>query len=157
MSGQCRDCKRGPCNRSKTPMKSQHRCYKLSPQKIKSVQKHYEDLGWKANWLARYFGVHHSTIQYQIKSKGWSKRVKTPDMIPEEVAKIYRENRKIKYVDSFYRDTKQSKKKMKKGSYEYIRNLAEQQRLKSCLHVRWIKRCSICGKILESDAINHQL
>lgn len=134
-----------------------HRCYKLTPQKLKSVQKHYENYGWKAKWIARYFQLHHSTIQYQIKSKGWKKRVRTPEIIPEEVAKIYREKRKIKYADSFYRDTKQSKKKLEVGSYEYIKNLAEQQRLKNCQHVRWIKRCSFCGKILESDAINHQL
>lgn len=133
-----------------------NRCYKLSPQKLKSVQRHYEDYGWKAKWIARYFQVHHSTIQYQIKSKGWRRRVKTPEIIPEEVAKIYRENRKIKYADSFYDDTKESKKKLEKGSYEYIRNLAEQQRHKNCEHVRWIKRCSFCGKILASDSINNE-
>ena len=75
--------------------------------------------------------------------------------MPEKVAAIYRHRSKIRYLDSAYKDTKIKKKKLVKGSYEYIRHIAEQQRLRSCQHIRWIKRCSICGMILESDSINH--
>ena len=133
-----------------------HRCYKLTSKKLKNVQKHYENFGWKITWIAVYFRMHHSAIQYQIRSKGWTRRAKVLEVLPNEVMKAYRLVKKKRYVDTTYQDTKEKKKKLVEGSYEYIRNLAEQQRLKSCQHVRWIKRCSICGKILESDSINHQ-
>lgn len=134
-----------------------HRCYKLTPQKLKSVQKHYEDYGWKIKWISMFYKIYRSTILYHIRSKGWVRKVKVLEVLPGSVAKIYSQAKKIKYLHTTYSDTKQTKKKLKEGSYEYIKNLAEQQRLKNCQHVRWIKRCSFCGKILESDAINHQL
>jgi len=138
-------------------MKAQHRCYKLSSQKLKSIREHYENSGWKITWIAVYFKIHHSAIQYQIRSKGWTRRTKVLQVLPREVMLAYREIKKQRYVDTTYNDTKEKKIKLVEGSYEYIRNLAEQQRLKNCQHVRWIKRCSFCGKILESDSINHQI
>lgn len=138
-------------------MKAQHRCYKLSSQKLRSVREHYEDFGWKITWIAVYFKIHHSAIQYQIRSKGWTRRAKVLQVLPKEVMLAYREIKKQRYINTTYNDTKEKKIKLKEGSYEYIGNLAEQQRLKNCQHIRWIKRCSFCGKILESDAINHQL
>jgi len=133
-----------------------HRCYKLNAHILKSVQKHYEEYGWKIMWISQFFRVHRSTIHYQIRSKGWIRRVRVETVIPEVIAEIYRRRTKIRYVDDLYIDTKEKKKKLVKGSYEYIRNIAEQQRHKNCQHVRWIKRCSFCGKILESDSINNQ-
>lgn len=134
-----------------------HRCYKLTPQKLKSVQKHYEDYGWKIKWISIFYQIYRSTILYHIRSKGWVRKVSVLNVLPDDIAKIYSKAKKIRYLRTTYVDTKQTKKKLKEGSYEYIKNLAEQQRLKNCQHVRWIKRCSFCGKIIESDAINHQL
>lgn len=132
-----------------------HRRYKFSPRQLKNIQRRYESLGWKIMWLALYFRVHRRSILFHIRTKGWVRKVGIPDVMPEKVAAIYRHRSKIRYLDSAYKDTKIKKKKLVKGSYEYIRHIAEQQRLRSCQHIRWIKRCSICGMILESDSINH--
>lgn len=137
-------------------MKAKHRCYKLTGRHLKNVQKHYEDYGWRLLWIAVYFRLHHTTLYYQIRSKGWVRRVKLLNKIPDKVLKIYRRRKRIRYVDKVYHDTKEKYKKLEQGSYEYIRNLAEQQRHKNCQHVRWIKRCSFCGKILASDSINNE-
>jgi hypothetical protein len=106
-------------------------------------------------WIALLFQVHRRTVQFHIRARGWIRRVDILNVIPEKIAKIYRNRNKIKYLDQAYKDTKQIKRKLVEGSYEYIRHMAEQQRLRNCQHVRWIKRCSICGMILESDAIDH--
>lgn len=137
-------------------MKAKHRCYKLSPQKLKEIRKSFEDYGWKIKWISVFYRIYHSTIHYHVRSKGWVRKVKVKTVLPAKVAKVYSKAKKTKYLHITYRDTKQTKKKLVEGSYEYIRNLAEQQRHKNCQHIRWIKRCSFCGKILESDSINHQ-
>ena len=133
-----------------------HRNYKLTPRQLKNIQKYYEELGWKVEWLSVYFRLHRDSIVFHIRKRGWVRKRKVPELMPEKVAVIYRRKEKVRYLDTTYRDTKEKKKKLVEGSYEYIRNLAEQQRHKNCQHVRWIKRCSFCAKILESDSINNQ-
>lgn len=135
---------------------AKNRRYKFTPQQLKAIQTRYELEGWRLQWLGRYYKVHRSTILFHIRKRGWIRRVPVAEVMPEEIAKSYRMGEKFRYLDNTYNDSKKIKKKMVEGSYEYIRHMAEQQRLRSCQHVRWIKRCSICGTILESDSINHQ-
>lgn len=63
--------------------------------------------------------------------------------MPREVAEIYRARKKEKYEQKL------------KGSYDFIKRSAEQHRIDGCGHVRWIKRCSLCGEILGSDATHN--
>jgi hypothetical protein len=63
--------------------------------------------------------------------------------MPKEIAEIYRLRRKQKYENKF------------KGSYDYIKRVNEQNRINNCGHIRWVKRCSLCGEILGSDATHN--
>ena len=131
--------------------------YKLTPAQIKKFQSFFEDSGWKITWLSIYFRVHRRSILFHVRKNGWIRRSGLAKVIPKEIAEVYRERARIRYRDAIKSGRKKKEKTLAKGSYEYIRGIAEQQRLRSCQHVRWIKRCSLCGMILESDSINHQL
>lgn len=115
--------------------------HKLTASQVQEAQRLYEDCGWRVNWISVYFHIHRSSVIFHARFNGWVRRIKTAKRIPDEIAEIYRDRKKSKYEQKM------------KGSYEYIKQSAEQQRIKSCGHVRWVKRCSLCGEILSSDAI----
>lgn len=117
--------------------------HKLTPEQIKHLQRCFEDEGWRINWLSVYFGIYKRSVLFHIRYNGWVRRMKVLQHMPKEIAEIYRERRKQKYELKL------------KGTYEFIKLSAEQHRMEGCGHVRWVKRCSLCGQILGSDATEH--
>lgn len=117
--------------------------YKLTPQQIDSARRYFEDQGWRILWLCVYFQVGHKTIRFHARANGWVRRVKVAKYMPKEIAEMRREIKKRKYEERM------------KGTYDYIKQSAHQHKIDNCQHVRWVKRCSLCGEILGSDATHN--
>jgi hypothetical protein len=117
--------------------------HKLNASQIEEARKRYEDCGWKILWIARFFGIDCRAIRFHAGNNGWVRRAGMAKYMPDEIAEIYRERRKDRYL------------KKEKGSYEYIQMSAQERKRQSCEHHRWIKRCSICNEIIGSDAADH--
>lgn len=118
--------------------------HKLRPDQIKHLQRCFEDEGWRINWLSVYFGIYKNAVLFHIRNNGWVRRIKVVNHMPKEVAETYRARKKERYERKL------------KGTYEFIKMSNDQQKMESCGHVRWVKRCSLCGQILGSDATDHQ-
>jgi hypothetical protein len=117
--------------------------YKLDHSQVEEARRRYEDDGWKILWISVYFNVKNGNIHFHVKSKGWVRKVKVVKRMPEEVAEIYRKRKREKYDREF------------KGSYADVRNLENCRRNEHCEHSRWVKRCSLCGEIIGSDALEY--
>ena len=118
--------------------------HRLTSNQVDEARKLYEDDGWKFKWISMHFHVHHSAIIFHAKFQGWIRRVSICKRMPQEIADQYRKKR-----------MERNRKKMI-TSYVYIQQMAQQKRIENCTHVRWIRRCSLCGEILGSDATrNH--
>jgi hypothetical protein len=112
--------------------------HKLSEKEVASARRFFEDEGWRIFWIANYFHINHRAIYFYMKSYGWVRKVKILKRMPEEVADVYRERRK-------------EKNRTRVLTYDEIRQESAERHLE-CEHGRWIRRCSLCGKILGSDA-----
>jgi hypothetical protein len=117
--------------------------HKLNFTQVEEARRRYEDYGWKTTWISIFLQIHRSSVLFHIRTNGWVRRVQVINRIPDEIVEIYREKKKIRYLDKV------------KGTYDHIRESSLQKTLKNCQHMRWIKRCSLCGEILESDSIKH--
>ncbi len=124
-------------------MSSNNPRYKLTPQQIESAKTFYEDHGWKIFWLCIYFQVNHKSIRFHARTNGWVRRVRIAQYMPKEIAEIRRQIKKQKYDQRM------------RGTYDYIKQTADQHKINGCQHVRWVKRCSLCGEILGSDATHN--
>ncbi len=113
--------------------------HKLNPQQIKEAQHCFESEGWRINWISMYFGIHKKSVIFHIRYNGWVRRTRVMKCMPMAIADIYRQRKKQKYEQKLG------------GSYDFIKLSAEYKHT-GCEHVRWIKRCSLCGQILGSDA-----
>ena len=117
--------------------------HKLNPQQLKEAQHCFEDEGWRINWISAYFGIHKKSVIFHVRYNGWVRRIRVLKHMPHEIADIYRQRKKQKYEVRFG------------GSYEFIKLSAEKNTGDGCGHARWIKRCSLCGEILGSDATHN--
>ncbi len=113
--------------------------HKLSPEQVEDARRLFEDSGWRILWISTFFSINHRAIYFYIKSHGWIRRVRVAKYMPDEIARIYRERKKEKNRESLC-----SYSNIKQGSIE---------RTGECVHGRWIKRCSLCGKILGSEVM----
>ena len=93
--------------------------HKLSSDQVDDARKLYEDDGWKFKWISMHFSVHHSAIIFHAKFQGWIRRVGICQRMPQEIADLYREKRRVR-----------NRKKMT-TSYAYIQQIAEQNK-KEC-------------------------
>jgi len=116
--------------------------YKLTSEQIKEAQRYFEDEGWRVKWIGVFFDINERSVIFHIRSKGWVRRIKVLKCKPKELMEIYRQKKRERY---------ELRMKMK-TSYADLKELAEEKRITSCQHVRWIKRCSLCGEIVGSDA-----
>lgn len=116
--------------------------HKLNPQQIHEAQRFFEDEGWRINWISAYFGIHKKSVIFHVRYNGWVRRTRVIKHMPREIADIYRQRKKHKYEQRF------------SGSYEFIK-LSADHKENDCGHARWIKRCSLCGEILGSDATHN--
>ena len=114
--------------------------HKLTPQQVKEAQHCFEDEGWRINWISVRFGIHKKSVLFHIRYNGWVRRMRVLKHMPKEIADIYRQRKKQKYDEKL------------KGTYDFIKQSADQHKRESCMHVRWVMRCSLCGEILGSDA-----
>ena len=117
--------------------------HKLTPQKIQEAQRCFEDEGWRINWISMYFGIHKKSVIFHVRYNGWIRRTRVIKHMPREIADIYRQRKKQKYEQKLG------------GSYDFIKLSADEHKKDECVHTRWIKRCSICSKIIGSDATEH--
>jgi hypothetical protein len=117
--------------------------HKLTPQQVKEAQNLFEAEGWRINWISAFFGIYKTSIIFHVRYNGWVRRMKVLKCMPKEVADIYRQRKKHKYEQRM------------RGSYDFIKQSTDQRRSENCQHVRWIKRCSLCGEILGSDATHN--
>ena len=124
-------------------MRDNPRSKKLDDSQIEEARRRYEDDGWKILWISVYFNVKNSNIHFHAKSKGWVRKVKVVRRMPEDVAELYRKRKREKYDREF------------KGMYEDVRNVENCRRNEHCEHQKWVKRCSLCGEIIGSDAIEY--
>lgn len=114
--------------------------HKLEAPQIEKARVFYEDDGWRVFWISVYFSINHRAIYFYIKTYGWVRRVKVAAYMPDEIAKIYSQR-------------KREKNQAKSCRYGHIHQQSlENKKMPECEHFRWIKRCSVCGKILGSDA-----
>lgn len=114
--------------------------HKLNAAQIEEARKRYEEGGWKILWISRFFKVDPRAIRFHAGNNGWIRRSLMPKFMPDEVAEIYRERRKEKYLSKV------------RGTYDFIQMQGQERKRQACEHHLWIKRCSICNEILESDA-----
>jgi hypothetical protein len=117
--------------------------HKLTPSQVKEAQILFEDEGWRINWISAFFGIYKTSIIFHVRYNGWVRRMKVLQHMPKEVADIYRQRKKQKYGQRM------------RGTYDFIKQSADQYKSENCQHVRWIKRCSLCGEILGSDATHN--
>lgn len=128
--------------------------------------KELSQIGFSDVELGRLYGVHHSSIYYYTKdlerdsSIGQDEKLKRASKIlnltKEEIDKTIKiiTTRSKKIVPDI--QTKGQKHELKRGrtyqDYLKIEKERKDELLKNCKHERWVKRCSFCNKILESDS-----
>lgn len=133
--------------------------HKLNTLQVEDARKKYEDFGWRTTWIAMFHRVHRSSILFYVRKEGWIRRIAIIDRIPDDVVEMYRQKKKLLYADYDERRLDKKEKKAKaQGRYSYFKTVLKKQHshaIEDCHHVRWIKRCSICGEILASDHLEH--
>lgn len=132
------------CN--KIPYKN--KTNKLTPKMINTLCKLYQK-GWKAKWLNKKFKVHYTSICYYIKKYDL---IQKNILTSKEIKKI---KSKYDYTTKQYSTPKEMTHKINKTYTEKtydtsVRSLTSLHDTE-CSHKYWIKRCSLCNAILESD------
>lgn len=105
--------------------------WKLSDTQIAELSDLYVNQGWRVNRIARHFEIHFSSVLYWIKQLALERAV--PVVTKQEVKRVFLASTRHRNYQTY---VKEDREKFKK----------------TCLHDHWIKRCSCCGKILESDS-----
>lgn len=114
----------------------------MDADSVKEARSLYEERGWKMAHIAVFLGVNRSSIFYHIQFDGWVRRVPMVRKMPEEVAEVYRKQRRENAA-------------RRRGSYAYESFREEQRRIgeqEKCEHKLWSIRCACCGKILGSES-----
>lgn len=117
--------------------------HKLNPEQVDMAKICFEEHGWKISWIATFFKVARSSVLFHARAGSWVRRIAILKRMPDEVVEAYRERKMNAYNYKFG------------GSYTYQKLKSEYRIRKSCVHPTWVKRCSICGGILGSDATEH--
>jgi hypothetical protein len=117
--------------------------HKLNSSQIADARRRFEEIGWRVEWIAVFYKVDPHAIRFHAGNNGWIRLTPIPKYLPEEIAEIYRERRKERYL------------RRVKGSYEHIHQVGQERKRLACEHHLWIKRCSICNEILESDSTHN--
>lgn len=107
--------------------------WKTNEGDILEIQLLFEWRGWRINHISRKLKLHQSTIMYHIESHGFKRKVPVMEGRPEEIKLTYKVREPVRFYE-----------KLKKRQQESVK--------RDCQHKFWIKRCSVCGKILGSDA-----
>lgn len=117
--------------------------HKLTPEEVDLAKFSFEEQGWKLAWISTLFKVARSSVLFHARVGGWVRRVSVLKRMPDEVVDAYREKKTNAYNYKFG------------GSYKYQKLKNEYRVQKACVHSVWVKRCSICGRILGSEATEH--
>ena len=125
-------------------MQNQKRRGSIDPKKVTEILKL---IGiYRDSHIARKYGIDRTTVIYYREHHRIKKKVPVLLPIPEIQAVIDQQRRER--VQRF-------KKPRFIGDYESQIKAEEDRKEKrqmNCHHAVWIKRCSLCGAILESDA-----
>ena len=133
---------------SKIPDKILLECFEL-----------YIHKGWKLLWIARKFNIYHTSLFYHITKRGIRRKAPVLLKKPTEVEELYRlrqqstsrhKRRVFESADENNDDV--SDKKNSSSSTEEVSLRKEDTLDNECSHIFWIKRCSTCSAILESDS-----
>lgn len=99
----------------------------LSDEDVREIENLYSDQGWRMNRIAKKLNIGFRSVYYWVKKLNLERRVAIVSTRPG-LASSNSKNYKS-YLET-------SKDKVKE----------------TCKHVFWIKKCSCCGSILESDS-----
>jgi len=113
--------------------------WKLSDTEISELSDLYVNQGWRVNRIARHFEINFSSVIY------WIKQLKIDRVTPV----LTQKDIKAKMPRAFLASTRHN-------SYENYVQISKKKAKAECEHKNWIKRCSCCGKILESDSTHLQ-
>lgn len=152
-------------------MRKQNTHLRISDEILKSAFLLYSDSGWKLLWIARKFNVYHTTLFYHILKKHIPRNIPVLTKKPAEVEAIYRSRlfdpptkrqlAKAAKTTLYFDDIEDDYSDLVAKTYK--QSLADSLKRKDdkpdteCSHAYWMKRCSMCAAILESDAILNQL
>ena len=125
---------------------------KLTPEMMDEVCSLYEN-GWKVTWIGNKFKVDHSSIVYYVKKYDLKKK---RDVSLTEAIDIRKKYGYHLRFNRFFKNPKEMTHTIHKTYAERTHDAA-QKKLTSlhdteCSHQFWIKRCSTCKAILESDS-----
>ena len=143
-----------------------NRTYKrLSIEKIDEAKALYELRGWKLLWIAKELEVDHTSIMSLIKRKGFIRQMPILEKRPPEIEAMYRRKYREKHnlpddFDNTYFNQYTEDDNIHVKSYSDIIKEAHQKRAHSkdteCSHPFWVKKCSFCNTILESDVLRNE-
>lgn len=126
----------------------------------------YSNHGWKLLWIAKKYDIYHTTLFYHILKKGIIRNIPVLLKKPAEVESIYkrqiqivrkkREKKQLLSTSSEENDdfdiVEKSYSQLKEESLRRKENTPDTE----CSHMFWVKRCSLCNAILESDSQYNQ-
>lgn len=107
--------------------------WKLEDEEISELTILFCDKGWRINRIAKKLEIHFSSVLY------WIKRLELKRKVPIVSSAVQKQTR------VFLASTRP------KG-YQTYADIAKKTSQEKCQHAFWIKKCSCCGKILESDS-----
>jgi len=121
----------------------------------------YANSGWKLLWIAKKFNIYHTTLFYHILKKGIIRNVPVLLTRPAEVAVIYKqrvqtvEHKRKKRTVAEHSEEDEEFNLIEKTYSQILKEDSLRRKEDTpdteCSHAYWIKKCSICSAILESD------
>lgn len=126
----------------------QTRRKRLTTNEISEIVILYEELGWRILWIAKKFEIDHTSILYLIRKKQLVRKSPIQLMRPKEVQQLY--------IPKKIDDTDIVEQSSQVSSYaDILKEIASKKKNtidSECSHQFWIKRCSLCHAILDSDS-----
>ena len=136
---------------------------KLTPEMMDEVCRIYEK-GWLLTWIGKKFKIDHSSVLYYVKRYNLKQKNGVLKKIPKKIESTYKSYKpqdvsrakilsdvsltKNKYQDEMTHNVHKTYEEIIKDSKKRGSTSAHDT---ECSHKHWVKRCSMCRGILESD------
>lgn len=118
-------------------------------KKLREMLSLYE-LGETLIFLARKYGVDHTSILYQVKKFKKDKGIKK-ELDKEKLRQFFDEEKPKRAKGKSIPNRIPDEKKCHMNYEDYlVEERRRQKKMNDCQHKIWVKKCSCCGKILEN-------
>lgn len=108
----------------------------LSDEDVREIENLYSNQGWRISRIARKLNIGFRSVYYWVKKLNLERKVG----IISSTVKNSRGNIRPGLASS------------NNKNYKSYLETSHEKAKETCIHAFWIKKCSCCGKVLESDS-----